>query len=136
MSWIFPICSFYIYFRSFSILQRLISMDFIHLVFLTSVCRSQVFFFCLLGSANGMYRSKTRVSKLRKIHIDFLSFCVSLCGIEVFGDLLLLVVLFCFVLFLNTCISLLVSTASGQALQNCTSKNILITIPFFTPSDM
>lgn len=128
MSWIFPICSFYIYFRSFSILQRLISMDFIHLVFLTSVCQ--------LGSANGMYRSKTRVSKLRKIHIDFLSFCVSLCGIEVFGDLLLLVVLFCFVLFLNTCISLLVSTASGQALQNCTSKNILITIPFFTPSDM
>lgn len=38
MSWIFPICSFYIYFPSFSILQRLIFMDFIHLVFLTSVC--------------------------------------------------------------------------------------------------
>ena len=130
MSWIFPIFSFYIYFSSFSILQRLTSMDFIHPAFLTSVCQ--------LCSANGMYRSKTRVSKLRKIHTDFLSLCFCLLDRDFWclvagGGVLFL---FCFVLFLNMCVSLLVSTASGQALQNCTSKNILITFPFFTPSDI
>lgn len=64
----------------------------------------------------------------------FLFLCVSLCSFEGLCVFYCWWWCFCIVLFLNMCISLLLSTASGHALHNCTSKSVLIAVPFFIPS--